>query len=123
MHREGLAAHVVKLFEGLLCLFFVKCLAMPAIFIFQEGDPFAFDRPGNNPRRRAIRLRSLGKGPVDLVIVVTIDDNGVPAKSSDTCSLLGSIPTPLRFTSLPPADCAAHTPHRPYLLVLGRWKT
>src|SRR6266571_2795239 len=94
---------MVKFFECLLLLLFIERFAMPAILIFEEGDAFALDCLGNNQRGRAIWLRRLSKRSVDLIIVVPINDNGIPAKCLGAGLINGSVPTMHSFTALPQA--------------------
>ena len=66
---------------------------MPTIFIFQERDTFTFDGFGNNQRGRTIWLRGLRVCLVDFIIIVTIDDDGIPAKGFGTRCIGSGIPT------------------------------
>src|SRR6266536_1129297 len=84
----------------MLFLFLIECLTMPAIYIFQECDTFAFDCLRYNHSRRTIWLRGFGKCLVNFIIVMTINDEGIPTKSHSSLCVEGCIPTMHCFPTL-----------------------
>ncbi len=103
LNGEGHTAHVVEFFQRLFFLLIVEGLAMPAIFIFQEGDALAFYRFGNNQCGRAIRLHSLRESTVDFLVVVAVNNDCIPAKGFGTCFVDFGVPAVHGFAALPQA--------------------
>src|SRR5437660_10465370 len=90
----------MKLIQSLFFLLFIERLAMPAIYIFQEWDTFACYRFRYNHSRRTIWLRGFGKCLVNFIIVMTINDDGIPTKSHGSLSVEGCIPAMHCFSTL-----------------------
>src|SRR6266852_249326 len=89
--------------QSLLFLLLVERLAVPALFILQEGDTLTLYGLSDNHSRRAVGLYGLCECLVDLVIVMPVNHDSVPAEAIGACLIGGGVPAQFGFAALPQA--------------------
>src|SRR4029453_9312106 len=97
----------------------VERLAVPAALVLDRLDALALDRPRDNQGRAARRLGGLAVGAVDLLDVVPVDLDRVPAEGAGPLDVRAGVPALHRLAALPePVDVEDRT--QVVELVVGR---
>src|SRR5579875_3169939 len=81
-HLHADCLDTAEFLDGLPCLLVVQGPAVPAITILEERNAAPLDRPGDDEGGGITRLAGLGVGPVDLIEVVAVDLDGMPAEGA-----------------------------------------
>src|SRR5581483_6736874 len=76
-------------------------LAVPAFLVLDRLDALALDRPGDDHGRPAAGRRRLRVRGVDLLDVVTVDLDRVPAEGAGALDVAAQVPAVHRFATLP----------------------
>src|SRR6266852_8376489 len=87
--------------QSLLFLLLVERLAVPALFILQERNALTLHGLSDNHSRRAVGLYSLCECLVDLVIVMPVNHDSVPAEACGARLIGGGVPAQFGFAALP----------------------
>src|SRR5437016_1135922 len=90
----------MQFLQGLIFFILGNRLAMPALLVLKEGDALALLGFGDDHRRLAFGLKRLGVGLVDLLVVVAINFDGMPAKGLRTGRVGRCVPAQLGLTTL-----------------------
>src|SRR5579885_3003286 len=73
---------------------------MPAILVLDLRESLALDCFGDNERRLLVLLRRLDVGCLNLIEVMAVNFNGMPAERAGACSVGVAIPAEHRLAAL-----------------------